>query len=100
RPLLTMIARHFDKKGDYHYDIVSALIKCIRATDPDAALYYLARLLDGGEDPLFIARRLVIAASEDIGNALPTALVVAQGAMAAIRDIGMPEARIILAQVT
>ena len=100
RPLLSMIARHFDKAGDFHYDIISALIKCIRASDPDGALYYLARLLHGGEDPVFVARRLVIAASEDIGNAHPTALVVAQAAMQGVREIGMPEARILLAQAT
>ncbi len=98
RPLLQMIARHFDKNGDLHYDIISAFIKSIRASDPDAALYYLARMIKGGEDPLFIARRLVIVASEDIGNAHPTALVVAQAAMNAVREIGMPEARILLAQ--
>lgn len=100
RPVLALIARHFDKAGDFHYEIISALIKCIRASDPDGALYYLARLIRGGEDPLFIARRLVIAASEDIGNAHPTAIVVAQGCLQAVRDIGMPEARIILAQAT
>lgn len=100
RPVLSLIARHFDKAGDFHYEIISALIKCIRASDPDGALYYLARLIEGGEDPMFIARRLVIAASEDIGNAHPTALVLAQGCLHAVRDIGMPEARIILAQAT
>lgn len=100
RPLLQMVAPHFDKKGDYHYDVISAFIKSIRASDPDAALYYLARLLRGGEDPAFIARRLVIAASEDVGNALPTALLVAQSALLSVKEIGMPEARIILAQAT
>jgi putative ATPase len=100
RPLLQMVAPHFDKKGDYHYDVISAFIKSIRASDPDAALYYLARLLRGGEDPAFIARRLVIAASEDIGNALPTALLIAQSALLSVKEIGMPEARIILAQAT
>ncbi len=97
---LQLIARHYDKGGDFHYEIISAFIKSIRASDPDAALYYLARMIKGGEDPNFIARRLVIAASEDIGNAHPTALVVAQGALAAVKEIGMPEARIILAQAT
>lgn len=100
RPLLGMIAPHFDKAGDFHYDIISAFIKSIRASDPDAALYYLARMLHGGEDPVFIGRRLVIAASEDIGNAHPTALVVARAACEAVREIGMPEARILLAQAT
>ncbi len=97
---LQLIARHYDKAGDFHYDIISAFIKSIRASDPDAALYYLARMIKGGEDPAFIARRLVIAASEDIGNAHPTALVVAQAALGAVKEIGMPEARIILGQAT
>jgi putative ATPase len=100
RPLLHMIARHYDRSGDFHYDLISAFIKCIRASDPDGALYYLARMLHGGEDPVFLGRRLVIAASEDIGNAHPTALVIAQSALAAVKEIGMPEARIILAQAT
>ncbi len=100
KPLLGTIAPHFDKKGDYHYDIISAFIKSIRATDPDAAVYYLARLLHGGEDPVFIARRLVIAASEDVGNASPTALLIADAALRAVKEIGLPEARIILAQAT
>jgi len=100
RPLLATIVPHFDKKGEYHYDIISAFIKSIRASDPDAAVYYLARLLNGGEDPVFIGRRLVIAASEDIGNASPTALLLAQAALQGVREIGMPEARILLAQAT
>ncbi len=100
QPILHMIARHYDRAGDFHYDLISAFIKSIRASDPDAALYYLARMLHGGEDPVFLARRLVIAASEDIGNAHPTALVVAQACLSSVKEIGMPEARIILAQAT
>ncbi|WP_457568342.1 replication-associated recombination protein A [Desulfurobacterium sp.] len=87
-------------KGDYHYDIISAFIKSVRGSDVDAALYYLARMLKGGEDPVFIARRLVILASEDVGNANPQALLVANAAMDAVSRIGMPEAAITLAQVT
>lgn len=100
KPLLSTIVPHFDKKGEYHYDIISAFIKSIRASDPDAAVYYLARLIHGGEDPVFIGRRLVIAASEDVGNASPTALLVAQAALQGVREIGMPEGRILLAQAT
>ncbi len=100
QPILHLIARHYDRAGDFHYDLISALIKSIRASDPDAALYYLARMIHGGEDPVFLARRLVIAASEDIGNAHPTALVVAQACLSSVKEIGMPEARIILAQAT
>ena len=88
----------YDKKGDYHYDIISAFIKSIRGSDPDAAVYWMARMLDGGEDPKFIARRLVILASEDIGNAHPQALVMATSAFTAVDYVGMPEAQIILAQ--
>ena len=88
----------FDKKGDAHYDIASALIKSIRGSDPNAAVYYLARMLTGGEDPKFIARRLVIAAAEDIGLANPTALVMANETFAAVERIGMPEGRIPLSQ--
>lgn len=88
----------FDKKGDTHYDIASALIKSIRGSDPNGAVYYLARMLAGGEDPKFIARRLVIAAAEDIGLANPTALVMANETFAAIERIGMPEGRIPLSQ--
>ena len=88
----------FDKKGDAHYDIASALIKSIRGSDPNAAVYYLARMLAGGEDPRFIARRLVIAAAEDIGLAKPTALVIANETFAAVERIGMPEGRIPLSQ--
>ena len=88
----------FDKKGDEHYDTISAYIKSMRAGDADAALYYLARMLEGGEDPKFIARRMVVFASEDIGLAQPTALVVANAVFAAVDVIGMPEAQIPLAQ--
>ena len=90
----------YDKKGDQHYDTISAFIKCIRAGQPDAAVHYLARMIDAGEDVLFIARRLVIAASEDVGNATPMGLVMAQAGFDAVHQIGMPEARIILGQVT
>lgn len=88
----------YDKSGDSHYDIASAFIKSMRGSDPDAALHYLARMIVGGEDPRFIARRIVIAASEDVGNADPNALVVANNAASAIDFIGWPESRIILAQ--
>lgn len=88
----------FDPNGDDHYDVISAFIKSIRGSDPDAALYWLARMLESGEDPRFIARRLVIAASEDIGNAEPLALMVATAAYQATETIGMPECRINLAQ--
>lgn len=90
----------YDKKNDYHYDTISAFIKSVRGSDPDAAVYWLARMLQGGEDPLFIARRLIILASEDIGNAEPYALSLANAAFDAVKKIGMPEARIILAQAT
>jgi putative ATPase len=88
----------YDKGGEEHYNVISAFIKSVRGSDPDAALYWMARMLEGGEDPLFIARRLIILASEDIGNASPNALVLAEAAFSAIHKIGMPEARIILAQ--
>lgn len=88
----------YDKNGDNHYDVVSAFIKSIRGSDPDASLYYLAKMLESGEEPMFIARRIVISASEDIGNANPNALNVAVSAMQATHLVGMPEARIILAQ--
>lgn len=91
------IAR-YDKTGDQHYDIISAFIKSIRGSDPNGAVYWLARMLEGGEDIKFIARRLLILASEDIGNANPTALVMANSTMQAVATIGMPEARIILSQ--
>ena len=88
----------YDKGGEEHYNIISAFIKSIRGSDPDAGLYWLARMLEGGEDPLFIARRLIILASEDIGNAAPNGLVLAEAAFSAVDKIGMPESRIILAQ--
>ncbi|MDO4848780.1 MAG: replication-associated recombination protein A [Coriobacteriia bacterium] len=88
----------YDKSGDMHYDVISAFIKSMRGSDPDAALYWLARMLDAGEDPKFIARRIMIAASEDIGNADPQALLVAESAFRAVEVIGMPECRINLAQ--
>jgi putative ATPase len=88
----------YDKSGEQHYDIISAFIKSIRGSDPNAAVYYLARMVEGGEDVKFIARRLVILASEDIGNANPTALVLATAAFQAVNMIGYPEAQIILAQ--
>jgi len=90
----------YDKAGEEHYNVISAFIKSVRGSDPDAALYWLARMLEGGEDPIFIARRLVVLASEDIGNASPNGLVLAEAAFNAIHQIGMPEARIILAQCT
>jgi putative ATPase len=89
---------NYDKGGEQHYDVVSAFIKSIRASDPNAAVYYLARMVEGGEDPKFIARRLLISASEDIGNANPTALVLANNTFAAVERIGWPEARIVLSQ--
>ncbi len=88
----------FDKNGNTHYDNISAFIKSMRGSDADAAVFYLARALNGGEDPMFLARRIVIAASEDVGMANPNALVVANAAMQAVHMIGMPEARIILSQ--
>lgn len=88
----------YDKKGEQHYDIISAFIKSIRGSDPNAALYYLARMIDGGEDVKFIARRLVILASEDIGNANPNALLLATSCFQAVNLIGFPESRIILSQ--
>ena len=89
----------YDKAGEMHYDVISAFIKSIRGSDPNAAVYYLARMIEGGEDPKFIARRLVILASEDIGNANPNALLLATEAFSAVNLIGMPESRIILSQV-
>ena len=90
----------YDKDGEIHYDIISAFIKSIRGSDPDAALYWLARMIEGGEDPAFIARRLVISASEDIGLANPNALLLANAAFDAVMKIGWPEGRIPLAEVT
>jgi putative ATPase len=88
----------YDKTGEQHYDIISALIKSIRGSDPNAAVYWLARMIEGGEDVKFIARRLLILASEDIGNANPTALVIANNTFQAVSTIGYPESRIILSQ--
>ena len=89
---------HYDKSGDQHYDIISAFIKSIRGSDPNAAVYWLARMVEAGEDVKFIARRLIILASEDIGNANPTALVIANNTFQSVINIGFPEARIILSQ--
>lgn len=101
--LVTAVAQQniarYDKSGEQHYDIISAFIKSMRGSDPNAALYWMARMLQAGEDPVFIARRMLILASEDIGNANPTALIMAQNAMQAVRVIGYPESRIILSQV-
>ena len=88
----------FDKNGEEHYDNISAFIKSMRGSDPDAAIFYLARAINGGEDPMFLARRIVICASEDVGMANPNALVVANATMQAVHMIGMPEARILLAE--
>jgi putative ATPase len=88
----------YDKNGEEHYNIISAFIKSVRGSDPDAAIYWMARMIEGGEDPLFIARRMVVLAAEDIGNASPNALVLAEATFSAVHKIGMPEARIILAQ--
>ncbi len=93
-------AARYDKTGEQHYDIISAFIKSIRGSDPNAAVYYLARMLEGGEDVKFIARRLLILASEDIGNANPTALVIANNTFQAVAVIGHPESRIVLSQCT
>lgn len=99
RVVKTKMAR-YDKTGDQHYDIISAFIKSIRGSDPNAAVYWLARMIEGGEDPLFIARRLLILASEDVGNANPQALVVANSCYQAVHSIGYPECRITLSQCT
>ncbi len=88
----------FDKKGENHFDTISAFIKSMRGQEPDAALHYLARMIKAGEDPMFIARRMVIFAAEDVGNAQPTALVLATSTMQAVHMIGFPEASLILAQ--
>lgn len=88
----------YDKTGEGHYNIISAFIKSLRGSDPDATLYWMARMLEGGEDPLFIARRMVVFASEDVGNASPNALILAEAAFSAVDKIGMPEGRIILGQ--
>ncbi len=101
--LITQVAQvalvRYDKDGEQHYDMVSAMIKSVRGSDPDASLYWLARMLVAGEDPAFIARRLVILASEDIGNANPNALLLAETALRSVQSIGMPECRIIMGQV-
>lgn len=88
----------YDKSGEEHYNLISAFIKSIRGSDPDAAVYWLARMLEGGEDPLFIARRMIILAAEDIGNASPNALILAESTFSSVEKIGMPESRIILSQ--
>lgn len=90
----------YDKSGDHHYDTISAFIKSLRGSDPNAAVYWLARMIEAGEDPKFIARRLIIHASEDVGNANPTALVMAVNCFKAVEVIGMPESRLILSQCT
>ncbi len=90
----------YDKNGEMHYDLISAFIKSIRGSDPNAAVYYLARMIEGGEDPLFIARRLIILAAEDIGLANPNAFLMAQSCFNAVHSIGMPEGRIVLSQAT
>jgi putative ATPase len=94
------LALPYDKNSEFHYDLISAFIKSVRGSDPDAAVYYMARMLEGGEDPVFIARRLIILASEDIGNADPRALTVAVSGLQAVEAIGLPEGAITLAQVT
>lgn len=94
------IHKSYDRNSDRHYDVISAFIKSVRGSDPDAAILWLAVMLDGGEDPEFIARRLIILASEDVGNADPRALQIATSCHYGIKNIGMPEARIILAQAT
>src|SRR5204863_7762665 len=88
----------YDREADYHYDTISAWIKATRGSDPDASLYYLAVMLEGGEDPRFIVRRMVVLASEDIGNADPRALTVATAAAQAVEHVGLPEAQFALAQ--
>ncbi len=91
-------ASRYDKGGDQHYDLISAFIKSLKGSDPNAALYWMARMLDGGEQPEFIARRILVASSEEVGNANPNALLLANAAFDAVKKIGLPEARIILAQ--
>ena len=90
----------YDKDGEQHYDIISAFIKSIRGSDPNAAVYWLARMVEGGEDPKFIARRLIISAAEDIGLANPNALLMANACFQAVQTVGWPEGRIILAECT
>ncbi|MBQ2322211.1 MAG: replication-associated recombination protein A, partial [Bacteroidales bacterium] len=98
--ILQQTSATYDKNGEMHYDIISAFIKSIRGSDPDAAVYWLARMIEGGEDPKFIARRLIISASEDIGLANPNALLMANQAFDAVNKIGWPEGRIILSEAT
>lgn len=100
RELLQISPLGYDKSSEMHYDVISAFIKSVRGSDPDAAVYYLARMLEGGEDPVFIARRLIILASEDVGNADPRALSMAVAGLQAVEAIGLPEAAITLSQVT
>lgn len=100
RELLQQNPLGYDKSSEMHYDLISAFIKSIRGSDPDAAVYYLARMLDGGEDPIFVARRLIILASEDVGNADPRALSVAVAGLQAVEAIGLPEGAITLSHVT
>ncbi|OUR98510.1 hypothetical protein A9Q84_03615 [Halobacteriovorax marinus] len=100
KPMVLENAREYDRNKDRHYDVISAFIKSMRGSDPSAALLWLAVMLDGGEDPVFIARRLVVFASEDVGNADPQALTMATSCLTAVAQIGMPEARINLAQAT
>ena len=97
---LQVNSARYDKGGEMHYDIISAFIKSIRGSDPNAAIYYLARMIDGGEDPVFIARRLCISAAEDIGLANPNALLLANACFQTVSSIGMPEGRIPLAEAT
>lgn len=101
--LVTSVAQQqiarYDKSGEQHYDIISAFIKSLRGSDPNAALYWMARMIVAGEDPVFIARRMLILASEDIGNANPTAIIMATNALQAVKAIGYPECRIVLSQV-
>ena len=96
--LLQQRAPRYDKSGEMHYDCISAFIKSVRGSDPQAAVYWMARMLAAGEDPVFIARRLIILAAEDVGLANPNALLIANAAMAAVQNIGMPEARIVLSE--
>ncbi|MEN0059287.1 MAG: replication-associated recombination protein A, partial [Bdellovibrio sp.] len=100
RELLQQSPLGYDKSSEMHYDLISAFIKSVRGSDPDAAVYYLARMIEGGEDPIFICRRLIVLASEDIGNADPRALSVAVAGLQAVEAIGFPEGAITLAQVT
>lgn len=100
KSILQRSGTRYDKNGENHYDVISAFIKSIRGSDPNGAIFWLAKMIEGGEDPKFIARRLIISASEDIGNANPTALVIATNCFQAVSMIGFPEAEIILAQAT